>query len=385
MTTKRRPWTAADENELWRRYRAGECIRDIALAMKRDIANVHVRVAYHGGIAPPVRTRNARCLSMREREAISRGVASDQSLSSIAASLGRPTSTVSREVNRNGGRACYLAVAADQRAWQNAQRPKWEKMALNCRLLDIVAAKLEMQWSPQQISGWLKRRYPANPRMQISHETIYRTLFMQARGLLKKELVGHLRRGRAMRRSRRATDAGGRRGGISDPVSIRERPAEADDRAVPGHWEGDLLVGDTASCMVTLVERTSRFVQLIKVDARDSLTVVSAIAKHVRKLPAELRRSLTWDRGSELARHKEFKVATDLQVYFADPQSPWQRGSNENTNGLLRQYFPKGAPVGDVSQRDLNRVARRLNTRPRQTLDFRTPAEVLASFVAPTT
>jgi IS30 family transposase len=255
---------------------------------------------------------------------------------------------------------------------------------LRHRLRETVAAKLRLQWSPEQISGWLRRRYPGNERMHVSHETIYRTLFVQARGMLERELVDHLRCGRTMRRSKHAPDFRGGSGPIKDGVSIRERPAEVEDRALPGHWEGDLLVGDQDSYIATLVERRSRFTMLVKLRSKDSNTVVKAVAKQIQKLPLEVRRSLTWDRGSEMARHKEFKIATDVQVYFADPHSPWQRGTNENTNGLLRQYFPKGEPLDGFSQAELNMVARRLNGRPRKTLGFKTPAESFSETVATT-
>jgi len=339
------------------------------------------KVEYHGGIPPRPRRRNARQLSLAERETISRGVCAGATVRAIAAQLGRPPSTISREIKRNGGRDMYRAAKADERAWIRAQRHKFCKMDLNCRLYDTVLRKLRLQWSPQQIAGWLKKRYPDNPRMHVSHETIYRTLFVQAKGELNRELTLHLRRARFMRRAKRATDHG-HRGPIVDGISISERPAEVDDRAVPGHWEGDLLVGDRDSCIATLVERRTRFVMLVKLPSRDSKTVTKALAKHIRKLPVELRRSLTWDRGAEMARHKEFKVAADLQVYFCDPHSPWQRGSNENTNGLLRQYFPKGEPLDDYSQAELNMVARRLNGRPRMTLGYKTPAECFSASVA---
>jgi IS30 family transposase len=245
-----------------------------------------------------------------------------------------------------------------------------------------VARKLRLEWSPEQIAGWLKRRYPDRQELQISHETIYRSLFIQARGVLKKELVRHLRTRRTMRRSKRASTEGQPRGQIIDAVSIRERPAAVEDRAVPGHWEGDLLAGAQNTHIATLVERRSRFTLLVRVKGKDTQTVVRALSKHVGTLPAELRKSLTWDRGMELAAHAAFTIATNVQVYFCDPQSPWQRGTNENTNRLLRQYFPKGTVLSTYSQGDLNRVARRLNQRPRETLKFRSPAEVLAESVA---
>lgn len=382
----RKPWTPQERAALWKRWKLGESAADIARALNRPTVTVHNAIVYDGGIPPGERKRNAKHLTLLERETISRGIAVGDSVRAIARALGRPPSTISRELKRNGGRDGYRAAAADELAWRSAERPKWCKLVFALRLLKTVAKKLRLQWSPEQISGWLKRRYPDKPSMQISHETIYRSLFMQTRGLLKQELQdeirAHLRRGRAIRRSKHATEARGHRGPIVEGMSIRERPAEAEDRAVPGHWEGDLLVGDRDSFIATLVERSSRYVMLVKVPAKDSQTVVKAVAKHIQKLPAELRRSLTWDRGAEMARHKEFKIATDLQVYFCDPHSPWQRGSNENTNGLLRQYFPKGEPLDEFSQTELNSVARRLNERPRKTLDFKTPAESLSEYVA---
>jgi IS30 family transposase len=247
-----------------------------------------------------------------------------------------------------------------------------------------VAAKLSIYWSPKQISGWLKEQYSEDKMMQVSHETIYRSLFIQARNVLKKELIAHLRSRRTMRRSKLASTKSQSRGHIVDAVSIRERPAEVEDRAVPGHWEGDLLIGTKSSQIATLVERRSRFVMLTKLPARDTVTVVNALSKHVRTLPASLRRSLTWDRGFEMADHKDFTIATDVKVYFCDPRSPWQRGSNENTNGLLRQYFPKGTDLSGLTQAELNRVARQLNQRPRETLGFKTPACILDQSVAAT-
>jgi IS30 family transposase len=291
---------------------------------------------------------------------------------------------VSREISRNGGRRHYRANKADQAAWDRAHRPKTCKLANNRALAHIVAKKLELHWAPRQIAGWLKRHYPSDENMQVSHETIYRTLFIQARGALKKELLKHLRRTRVMRRSRHHTQKGPDHGQIVDAVSIRERPAEVEDRAVPGHWEGDLLCGTKDSQIATLVERHSRYVMLVRIPSKDTKTVVNALIKQAHKLPRELYKSLTWDRGSELANHKRFSLATDIDVYFCDPQSPWQRGSNENTNGLLRQYFPKGMDLSNVHQNRLNAVARQLNERPRETLHFETPAERFNQCVAMT-
>jgi IS30 family transposase len=257
-------------------------------------------------------------------------------------------------------------------------------LAIRVKLQTIVASKLILDWSPEQISGWLKIEYPNNESMRVSHETIYRSLFIQARGVLKKELIQHLRTKRRIRRSRHARDSGHRMGQIVDAISIRERPAEVEDRAIPGHWEGDLLGGTNNSHIATLVERHSRFVTLVKVPSKDTATVVAALTRHVRKLPASMCRSLTWDRGLEMAKHKSFTVATNVKVYFCDPQSPWQRGSNENTNGLLRQYFPKRTDLSGYTQTELDKVALRLNQRPRKTLGFQTPEDRLRASVAST-
>jgi IS30 family transposase len=321
-------------------------------------------------------------LSLAEREEISRGVVADQSLRSIAASLGRAPSTISREILRNGGRRRYRATKADTATWDRAKRAKTCKLVQYPALARKVEQKLKQLWAPEQIAGWLKRTYPNNEKLQVSHETIYKSLFIQARGALKKELLQHLRKTRAMRRSRNKTLKGGGLGQITDAVSIRERPASVEDRALPGHWEGDLIFGTRNTQIATLVERFTRYVMLVKVDSRDTETVINALIKHSHKLPRELYKSLTWDRGSELADHKRFTLATDIKVYFCDPQSPWQRGSNENTNGLLRQYFPKGTDLSAHSQAKLNAVARQLNERPRKTLQFYSPAEKFNECVA---
>jgi IS30 family transposase len=340
--------------------------------------------ARRGGIAPAARRRSGRTLTLAEREDISRGIASGWSIRAIAKGLQRAVSTVSREVARHGGRPQYRANEADYRAWASALRPKLCLLALHTKLREMVASKLVLDWSPEQISGWLKMQHPEDNSMRVSHETIYRSLFIQARGVLKKELIQHLRTKRRIRRSRHSRDRGHHCGQIVDAISIRERPAEVEDRAIPGHWEGDLLGGTNNSHIATLVERHSRFVALIKVPSKDTAVVVAALSRHVRKLPASLRRSLTWDRGLEMAQHKSFTVATNVQVYFCDPQSPWQRGSNENTNGLLRQYFPKRTDLSGYSQAELDKVALRLNQRPRETLGFETPASKLQASVAMT-
>lgn len=374
--------STSQKRELWQRWKHGQSLSDIARALGKHPGSIHGVVSSNGGIVPPERRRSRLALNPSEREEISRGIAGGHSMREIASSIQRAPSTVSREIGRNGGRRRYRAGEADQRAWERARRPKPCRLAVHRGLQRIVAKKLSLEWSPEQISGWLKRSYPEDKEMQISHETIYRSLFVQARGVLKKELVRHLRTRRMMRRSKKANTRGQPRGQIVDAVSIRERPAEIEDRAVPGHWEGDLLAGSSNTHIATLVERKSRFTMLAKIASKDTENVVRALKKQVRRLPAELRKSLTWDRGMEMAAHKEFAIATDVQVYFCDPQSPWQRGTNENTNRLLRQYFPKGTDLSDWSQADLNRIALRLNQRPRKTLNFRCPAEALNESVA---
>ena len=379
MRKERQELSVVERDELWKRWRQGETLAGISRALGRASGTVHGMLSSRGGIAPAARVRNSRVLSLIEREEISRRVATGASVRHIAQAIGRAPSTVSRELRRNAGRDEYRAAAADARAWSQACRPKLCKLARYPRLRNYVETKLRRQWSPQQISGCLKLKFSDNKCMQVSHETIYRSLFIQTRGVLKKELKQHLRFKRRMRRSNTADRAGQRRGGLSDIVSIRQRPAEVEDRAVPGHWEGDLLSGAKNSHIATLVERQSRFVLLVKVNGKDTDSVVSALTKKVLKLPLALRRSLTWDRGNEMARHKAFTIATNVQVYFCDPQSPWQRGSNENTNGLLRQYFPDGTELTQFSQADLDKVALLLNTRPRKTLGFATPADKLQS------
>ena len=371
-------FTPKQRAEVWDRWRNGQCIADIARALeRRNKSGVYRVLALNGGISPAARRRAPIALALEEREEISRGIAADRSIRRIAARLGRAPSTVTREVRRHGGRSAYRASEADSDAWDRALRPKPCRLASCPELRWRVAQKLTLQWSPEQISGWLKREFPADEGMQLSHETIYRSLFVQTRGVLKKELMAHLRTARQMRQAKGGTTKSRPLGQLVDAVSIRERPAEAEDRAVPGHWEGDLLSGANNTHMVTLLERHSRFAMLIKVPSKDTATVVGALSKHVRKLPVELRRSLTWDRGKEMADHKTFTVATNVQVYFCDPRSPWQRGSNENTNGLLRQYFPRGTDLSGYSQAHLNRIALRLNQRPRKTLGFETPADRL--------
>ena len=345
--------------DVWRRWKAGQSLHDIGRAYGKPHPSIRCVLLPRGGIAPAARRRSRLALTLAEREDISRGIASGLSTREMAGRLGRAASTVSREITRHSGRAAYRAHDADRQAWVSALRPKRCLLALNRKLRDIAASKLILDWSPEQISGWLKIQYPDDESMRVSHETIYRSLFIQARGVLKKELMNHLRSKRRMRRSRHASGRGQSRGQIVDAVSIHERPAEVEDRAIPGHWEGDLLSGGKNSYIATLVERHSRFAMLIKVSSKNTKVVVAALSRHVRKLPATLRRSLTWDRGLEMAKHKDFTVATDVKVYFCDPQCPWQRGTNENTNLLLRQYFPRGTDLSPISQAQLDQVSLR--------------------------
>jgi IS30 family transposase len=381
---KRSRLSLTQRTEIWRRWKSGQSLHEIGRAFGKPHSCIRCLLLPRGGIPPAARRRSRLALTLAEREDISRGLASGSSFREIARHLDRAASTVSREVTHHGGRPVYRAHEADEQAWDSALRPKQCLLALHARLREIVASKLILDWSPEQISGWLKTEYPDDGSMHVSHETIYRSLFIQARGVLKKELMDHLRSKRRMRRSRHATVSGQSRGQIVDAISIRERPAEVEDRAIPGHWEGDLLSGAKNSYIATLVERHSRFAMLLKVPSKETEAVVAALSQHVRKLPATLRRSLTWDRGLEMAKHKDFTVATNVQVYFCDPQSPWQRGTNENTNLLLRQYFPRGTDLSGYSQAQLDQVALRLNQRPRKTLGFQTPASKLRASVAST-
>jgi IS30 family transposase len=383
MARTGRPGLSQEQKvELWRRWKAGETLSEIGRALGKHAASVFGVVAAKGGFAPAPRSRKPGSLSLAEREEISRGLVEGRSFTQLGRDLGRAVSTISREVARNGARRADRAARAEERAQDRACRPKPCHLAFNPPLCKLVAGKLSDQWSPQQIARWLKTLYPGDASMNVSHETIYRSLFIRARGVLKKELLAHLRSRRIMRRGRTATTAGQTRGRIVDAVSIRDRPAEIEDRAIPSHWEGDLLSGARNSHIATLVERSSRFVMLVTVAGKDSENVVSALIAQVRHLPLGVMSSLTWDRGTELAYHRKFTVATDVSVYFCDPKSPWQRGSNENANGLLRQYLPNGTDLSVYTQNDLDQTALRLNTRPRKTLGFQTPADTFERAVA---
>jgi IS30 family transposase len=384
LRARRRLHTAAESAEIWDLWKRGENLSTIGRVFRTSSGAIYCHLKPFGGIRPRSRRRSRLALSLVEREEISRGLINGDSLRMIATSLGRAPSTVSREVSRNGGLGPYRAAASEKRAWSQALRPKLCKLATHPALRQVVARLLRRNWSPQQISGWLKRKHPDEEAFWVSHETIYRSLFVQARGVLKKELIEHLRLHHPIRRSRHATAKADTRGRIQDTVSIRERPAEAKDRAVPGHWEGDLLCGSDNSYLVTLVERQTRYLMIAKIGNRDTHSVITALIKQAKQLPEQLYRSLTWDRGLELADHKLFTLATDVAVYFCDPQSPWQRGSNENTNRLLRQYFPRRTDLSVHSQARLNSIARQLNERPRKTLDYETPAERFQACVAST-
>lgn len=377
-------YTTEQKNEIWDRWQRGESQSSIGRLFDRESSSIFGLLSPSGGIRPAPRKRSKLSLTLSEREEISRGIVRQLSLRAIATQLKRSPSTISREIKRNGSYDQYRATKADQSAWDRACRPKKCKLACNPSLSRKVAQKLMINWSPEQIAGWLKRSYPNNESNQVSHETIYRSLFIQTRGVLKKELQQYLRTKRAIRRSQHASLKKDGLGKIKDAVSISERPACVEDRAVPGHWEGDLIAGSKNSYIATLVERHSRYVMMVKVKQKTTEAVVSALIKQSKKLPDELYKSLTWDRGSELADHKRFTLETNIDVYFCDPRSPWQRGSNENTNRLIRQYFPKGTDLSVHSQTKLNAVARQLNERPRKTLGFETPAERFNACVAST-
>ena len=375
-------YSAEQRAEIWDRWKRGESMHEIGRAFDRGHSSIQKILMATGGIRPAVRKRSRLALSLAEREEISRGLVAGFSLRIIADRLKRAPSTISREITRNGGRRRYRAVKADKRAWEQALRPKACKLVLNDRLRQAVIRKLKRYWSPQQIAGWLKREYKNSKAMSVSHETIYRSLYVQARGALKKELIVYLRQKRMIRRSRYARQPTDKRGQIKDAVSISERPASVEDRAVPGHWEGDLLCGSKNSFIATLVERHSRFVMLAKLPSRHTEAVVDALIKQSKRLPTELYKTLTWDRGHEMADHKRFSMETDIQVYFCDPKSPWQRGTNENTNRLLRQFLPRRTDLSKYTQAELNKIARLLNERPRKTLDYHSPAERLEECVA---
>jgi IS30 family transposase len=380
---RRRRFSYEQLRTLWTLWKDGHTLPEIQAALGVSLTGVVRVVQAGGGLPPRARTRARAALSLRERELIADGLAAQESRRGIARRLGRAPSTISREILRNGARTPttrrYHASTADGRAWTRAARPKPRKLATHRALCRVVAAKLEADWSPRQIARWLVKTYPTEPTMHVAAETIYRTLYVQTKATLRAELVAHLRRGQRRRRPQpQRARPGGR---IPDAVSIAARPPESDDRRVPGHWEGDLLAGANNSYIATLVERASRYVLLVKVRGKDTRTVTRALARRINRLPARLKASLTWDRGSELAAHARFTLATDVRVYFCDPHSPWQRGTNENTNGLLRQYFPKGMDLAAVTQRQLNAVELRLNTRPRETLDFETPAFVYNAFL----
>jgi len=379
--SRRYPVTEADKAEVWTRRARGEPVAMIARHMGRDRGTVWKVVTATGGIPPRTPQRSRRELTVGEREELSRGLAMGESSRAMAWRLGRAASTVSREVHRNGGRQSYRAAEADVAAARRRRRPKPGKLALSSGLRAEVETRLQLDWSPKQISAWLKREYSDIPQMQISHETIYVSLYVQGRGSLRAELTKHLRTRRTYRRAKNEIRRQGPKM-LPDPIMISERPAEANDRAVPGHWEGDLLLGTPTTAIGTLVERSTRYVMLFTLARGPRAQAVrEGIAASIVKLPLSLRRSLTWDQGAEMSQHQRFTVETGVAIYFCDPGRPWQRGTNENTNGLLRQYFPKGRTLAHATQAELDRVADQLNGRPRETLGWRTPAEALTELL----
>ncbi|EMP6219015.1 IS30 family transposase [Providencia rettgeri] len=381
---KRIYYTPEQKAIIWDRYKQGDSLHEIARMFDRYHSSIMPTIYQTGGFRPLVRKRHRLSLSLDEREEISRGLAEKCSIREIAKKISRAPSTVSREIRRHGGLTNYRAAKADKKAWDNALRPKACKLSQNPTLCKIIAEKMHRGWSPEQIAGWLKRNYPDAQEMNVSHETIYKTLFIQTRGALKKELQQYLRSRRTVRKSRTTSLKGKGLGSIPNAVPISERSSTVADRAIPGHWEGDLIQGSKNSYIVTLVERHSRYVMLAKISDNKTATVIAALIKQAQQLPAELYKTLTWDRGVEMTNHAVFTVATDIQVYFCDPQSPWQRGSNENTNRLLRQYFPKGTDLSVHSQQRLDSIARQLNERPRKTLGYESPAERFNQCVAST-
>lgn len=385
MAKDKRPRLSSEQKErIWNGWRSGESMSHLGRELGKDPATIFGVLKVSGGIAPRERIRSERTLSIQDRETISRGLAAGDSLHAIARSIGRSPSTISREVARNGGRKRYRALVADQAAWNNARRPKSCLLAQRSKIRELVTQKILLKWSPEQISGWLKVNYPDDKLMQISHETIYRSLYIQERGVLDSGLHKHLRRGRIFRHSKHGRRLSKSTHSIVNGISISERPPEIDGRTTIGHWEGDLISGKRNSHIVTLVEKQSRFTILVNVEGKDTKSVVDALARYAKRLPPELWKSLTWDRGSELADHRRLTLTTALQVYFCDPSSPWQRGTNENTNRLLRQYFPKGTDLSMHNQAILDEVASELNQRPRKILGFSTPAVNLWGSVAST-
>lgn len=372
-----RGFTQEEANIIWKKWKLGCSLSDIGRCIRKSPGSIFHLVSSYGGIAPASRKRRQLFLSFEEREEISRGIAAKKTIRQIAHNLKRSPATISREIQRNGGQTKYRAHLADERYWRLASRSKPSKLSINTKLKDIIAEKLTMKWSPEQISGWLKNNYPIGSNMHISHETIYKSIFIQSKGIFNKTIRKHLRSKKTMRRAKNARSQNNIRGQIIDPITIRERPAEIEDRAIPGHWEGDLICGSKNSHMATLVERKSRFTLLVKVKGKDTFSVVQALKEQLLTLPLNLRRSLTWDRGMELADHKKLSIDTNINIYFCDPRSPWQRGTNENTNRLLRQYFPKKTDISVYKQEYLDEVARELNQRPRKILNFKTPADTL--------
>ena len=369
------PMTYKMKETIWHLWKAGDPMANISKVLSKPPATIFSYLQYHGGIRPRLRSRSLNSLTIRERETITRGLASGDSIRAIARQLERSPSTVCREVNNNGGSSKYRAIDADNAAWKRGKRPKQCLLSINRQLRDLIASKISDDWSPEQISGWLRRHHPNDEKMRVSHETIYKSLFIETRNIFHKKLRKHLRTKRKFRQAK--AHKVGSRGRIIGGVSIHDRPADIESRATLGHWEGDLIVGSNNSHIATVVERSTRFTMLVQVDSKKTSDVVGSLSKQLSQLPEVFKKTLTWDRGTELAAHAELTVATGMDVYFCDPSSPWQRGTNENTNGLLRQYFPKGTSLKGYSQYYLDSIASKLNDRPRKTLKYHTPHDML--------
>ena len=373
-----------EKKKVWRLWRSGKTLSEIGLTVDRHAGSIFGVLKPNGGISPVQRKRRDSFLTLQDRESISRGLASGDSVRGIARLILKSPSTVSREINRNGGSVKYRAIAADKHALKKALRPKEYKLRKSRPISRLVEAKLLDDWSPEQISGWLKRTHKKSPEMQVSHETIYKTLFIPCREVFDMEALTHLRSKRKLRHGKRSTKKGIYKG-IIDAKTIHERPSEIEGRTTLGHWEGDLVSGSNNSHIVTLVDRKSRYTVVVQVNGKDTKNVVDAFIRKFNTFPTNLKKSLTWDRGMELADHKRFTNDTNTDVYFCDPGSPWQRGTNENTNRLLRQYFPKKTELRGFDQDYLDKVADKLNTRPRRVLTFLTPSDIIKRHVALTT
>lgn len=379
----KRTYTQEEKDLVFDLWKQGAGFSDISRVIDAKPGSIFTILRDSGGIKPEKRKRSVHHLTLEEREEIRAGLSAKMSIRAIARKLNRSPSTVSREVNRNKGRRWYKAVDADRRAWSQAKRPKACTLALNEELKELVVQKLKLNWSPEQISGWLKASMPRRKSMHVSHETIYKTLYVRSRKTLPHKLASHLRRSHKMRHSKNHSRSGDRGTiNIVNGVSIQQRPKHIEKRSSIGHWEGDLVTGSGNTHIATLVDRKTRYTLILKLAGKDSNSVNNALQEAFTRLPVSMKKTLTWDRGMELAKHAEFTRVTGIPVYFCDPQSPWQRGTNENTNSLIRQYFPKKTCLAQHSQHKLDMVAAQLNERPRKVLKFKTPKEMMERGVA---